>query len=98
MPEVEVKLSAVKCPICDFNHNFVVNIEYVEKNSSPPAEQAFYHNLFITEEKVDDKIIKVPVFEIDGFCTRTNTPFRVIVDPKIPTDSIPTKFTISTTP
>ncbi len=96
MSEIEVSLNAVKCPLCDFNHNFKVKIEYEDGNNEKAknAEKKYY-NVFITEEKVGDNVIQVPVYEIDGYCPKRKSPFRILVNPRIPVDSIPTNFIVT---
>jgi|GEM_PF-702630 hypothetical protein len=98
MAETEVKINALKCPICDFNHNYVVKIEYLSRGEQVPETLASYYNSFITEESVGGSVIQVPVYEIDAFCLKTKIPFRIIVDPKIPVDSIPVKFSVEGVP
>jgi len=96
MGEAEITLNAVKCPLCDFNHNFKVKIEYQENiiNNEKNFEKKYY-NFFIAEEKVGDNIVKIPVYEIDGYCPKKNSPFRILVNPKIPVDSIPVNFIVT---
>ncbi len=94
MPEIELNVSAVKCPICDFNHNYKIRIEY-EEGSGEGESQPKYYNKFLTKIRDGGKVIDVPVYEIDAFCTRNNIPFRITVEPKIPIDSNPTKFVVT---
>lgn len=95
MSEIEIALNAVKCPLCDFNHNFKVKIEYVEGNDEEKNVEKKYYNKFIAEENAGANVIQVPVFEIDAYCPKKNSPFRILVNPKIPVNSIPLSFTIT---
>ncbi len=95
MPEIELTLNAVKCPLCDFNHNFKVKIEYMEKSVNSQNQEKKYYNFFIAEEKVGENTVKVPIYEIDGYCPKKNSPFRILVNPRIPVDSIPTNFIVT---
>lgn len=98
MPEIELAVSAVKCPICDFNHNYKVKIEYEESETNGNDSTPKYYNKFVTQIKQGDKLTDVPVFEIDSFCSRNHQPYRMIVEPKIPATSNPMKFTVTVVP
>ncbi|MGC8561700.1 MAG: hypothetical protein ACP5UZ_01455 [Thermoplasmata archaeon] len=99
MPELEMNVSMLKCPICDLNHSYKVKVEYSEKKETPPDTDTdtdpVYYNTFVTEKKVGDKVVQVNVFEIDAFCLKNGIPFRIIVDPLLPDGSWPTKFTVT---
>ncbi|MEM0311892.1 MAG: hypothetical protein QW364_00500 [Thermoplasmatales archaeon] len=95
MKEMDIKISMLKCPICDNNHNYNVKVEYEEKRDRSNQESPPYHNTFTTMKKVGDKVIEVQVYEIDAFCLKNNIPFRIIVDPLLPPNSEPIKFTVS---
>lgn len=96
MPEIEIVLNAVKCPLCDFNHNFKVKMEYIEGNDENVKNiEKKYYNKFIAEENDGPNVIKVPVYEIDGYCPKKKSPFRILVSPKIPLNSIPTSFAVT---
>ncbi|MEM0128157.1 MAG: hypothetical protein QXO03_03620 [Thermoplasmatales archaeon] len=95
MKEMEIKISMLKCPICDNNHNYSVKVEYDEGKNEADGEPQPYYNTFTTKKKVGDKVIEVQVYEIDAFCLKNNIPFRIIVDPPLPPGSQPTKFTVT---
>jgi len=95
MKEMEMKVSMLKCPICDSNHNYSVKIEYEEGVKAPDPESLPYYNTFATKKKVGDKVVEVQVYEIDAFCQKNHIPFRILVDPPLPPQSTPTRFEVS---
>jgi hypothetical protein len=96
MPELEINVTMLKCPICDSNHNYRVKVEYAEnKEDGNKDTDAVYYNTFMTRKKVGDKVLDVQVFEIDAFCQKNGIPFRIIVDPPLPPQTVPVKFTVT---
>ncbi len=95
MPDLEMNVSMLKCPICDLNHNYKVKVEYGEVKDTKSESTSVYYNKFMTTKKIGEKIVEVEVFEIDAFCQKNGIPFRIIVDPILPTGTTPTKFTVS---
>ncbi len=95
MPELEINVSMLKCPICDLNHSYKVKVEYNDRKESPSDTSSIYYNTFQTIKKVADKIIEVQVYEIDAYCQKNGIPFRIIVDPPLPDGMVPTKFTVN---
>ncbi|EQB65898.1 MAG: hypothetical protein AMDU3_IPLC00001G0064 [Thermoplasmatales archaeon I-plasma] len=95
MPELEMNVSMLKCPICDLNHSYKVKVEYSEMKGPSSVDAPIYYNTFVTEKKVADKVVQVNVFEIDAFCLKNGIPFRIIVDPVLPAGTWPTKFTVT---
>lgn len=97
MPELDVTVSMLKCPICDSNHNYIVKIEYEESSGKNLEDSSICYNTFTTKKKVGDDIQEVRVFEIDAFCQKNRIPFRIIVDPSLPPGAVPTKITVNAT-
>ncbi len=95
MSELEMKVSMLKCPICDLNHSYTVKVEYEENGKIQEDTSSIYYNTFVTKKKVADKIMDVRVYEIDAFCQKSGIPFRIIVDPLLPQGASPTKFTVT---
>ena len=99
MNEVELNINSVKCPLCDFNHNYRVKVKYNEKKDSmTEVHQENYYTRMVIEETVGGSIVKVPVFEVDAFCPKKNSPFRILVDPKIPTEAADLEFSVTLVP
>jgi hypothetical protein len=95
MPDLEISLSMLKCPICDLNHSYKVRVEYVDKKDALADTSSLYYNTFPTTKKIGDKVVEIQVYEIDAFCQKNGIPFRVIVDPPLPPGTAPTKFSIT---
>ncbi len=95
MPEIEMKLSMLKCPICDLNHSYMVKIEYADKKDQPEDASSIYYNTFPTTKKIADRVVQVQVYEIDAFCQKNGIPFRIIVDPVLPDGTSPTRFSVT---
>jgi len=95
MPDLEMNVSMLKCPICDLNHNYKVKVDYVEEKDSKSDSTLAYYNKFKTTKKLGEKIVEVEVYEIDAFCQKNGIPFRIIVDPILPAGTTPTKFTVN---
>lgn len=97
MPDLEMNVSMLKCPICDTNHNYKVEVDYSDEVIPYDEESPPYYNTFKTTKKVGEKIEEVQVFEIDAFCHKNGIPFRIIVDPPLPPNTHPTKFLVTAT-
>ncbi|MGC8645843.1 MAG: hypothetical protein ACP5UO_06290 [Thermoplasmata archaeon] len=95
MKEMEMKVSMLKCPICDSNHDYLVKVEYEEGANKLDPESLPYYNTFITRKKIGGNVVELPVYEIDAFCLKSCIPFRILVDPPLPPGSSPIKFDVS---
>lgn len=95
MPDLEINVTMLRCPICDLNHSYKVRVEYTDSKTPPEDPASIYYNTFRTTKKLGDKVVEVQVFEIDAFCQKNGIPFRIIVDPPLPDGTTPTKFTVS---
>jgi len=91
---LEFTVNGVKCPLCDLVHNYKVKIEYDESTNLNNYEKPYY-NFLIKEEPSGTGKIEVPVYEVDAYCPKKSTPFRIIVEPKIPVNSVPFSITVS---
>jgi hypothetical protein len=98
MPDLEINVSMLKCPICDLNHSYKVRVEYDEKRDALEDTSSIFYNTFATTKKIGDKIVEVQVYEIDAFCQKNGIPFRMIVDPPLPSGTVPTKFSVTSSP
>lgn len=98
MPDLEINVSMLKCPICDLNHSYKVKVEYSDRKDPQEDTSSIYYNTFPTTKKIGDKVIEVQVYEIDAFCQKNGIPFRMIVDPPLPPGTVPTKFSVTSSP
>ncbi len=94
MKVIEFNINGVKCPLCDLLHNYKVRMEYEENGNLLNGEKPFY-NFLIKDENSPEGIIKVPVYEVDAYCPKKSTPFRIIIEPKIPVNSMPVSIKVS---
>ncbi len=94
MKTLEFTVNGVKCPLCDLIHNYKVKIEY-EENSNFNNYEKPYYNFLIKEEPSGTGNVQVPVYEVDAYCPKKSSPFRIIVEPKIPVNSTPVNIIVT---
>ncbi len=84
-------MNAVKCPLCNFLHNYKVTVKY---DTTPPEDGKPYFNMAKTIENVNGKLMEITVYEIEARCPYRGIPFRILVDPKLPEGTYPVEFIV----
>lgn len=94
MRTIELTINGIKCPLCDLLHNYKVQIEYDESGLIQGNEKPYY-NFLVKDENGPNGPVQIPVYEVDAYCPKKSSPFRIIVEPRIPINSVPVSIKVS---